>query len=362
MSDQSIDMLLIHSPVNILYLTGYQTFGLENYMCLFVPLNGKLTLLLRFLEYGLMKYFSWIDDGRAFEDHEDPVALTSDLLKEKGAHTAKIGVEMKSRSLTLDAYNRLRLKLDQAEFVDGSNIVEKVRMIKSPQEIHYMREAAGLTRKGMKRAYETVQVGNTENQVAAAAYMELIGTGGDCLTKDPIVTSGFRSGIPHTTLSNRKFEAGDTVLIELSGSQRKYYAPLMGTACAGKPSDRVRRMADAAIEGLHRAIDALKPGVTSHQVHMACEEVIEKAGYSDNFRKRTGYSVGAAVPPNWGEGHIIDLKRGDERGMEPGMVFHMPVAMRSYGEFCVGFSQTVLVTEQGNESLTDFPAELFVGY
>jgi Xaa-Pro dipeptidase len=116
------------------------------------------------------------------------------------------------------------------------------------------------------------------------------------------------------------------------------------------------------MEALHRAIDALEPGATSHQVHTSCERIIEKAGCSENFRKRTGYSIGSAVPPIWGEGYIIDLKRGDDRVIEPGMVFHIPVALRSYGEFCVGFSQTVLVTDQGNESLTRFPHELYVGH
>jgi Xaa-Pro dipeptidase len=168
--------------------------------------------------------------------------------------------------------------------------------------------------------------------------------------------------VPHTTLSNRRFIEGDTVLIELSGSRRKYYAPLMGTASVGKPSDRVRKMSDTAIEALHRAIYTLRPGATSHQVHQSCEKVIEKAGYSENFRKRAGYSMGAAVAPIWGEGYIIDLKHGDERTIKPGMVFHIPVALRSWGEFCVGFSQTVLVTEQGNENLTCFPQELYVNH
>ena len=60
------------------------------------------------------------------------------------------------------------------------------------------------------------------------------------------------------------------------------------------------------------------------------------------------------------EGHIIDLNKNDKRVLQPGMVFHLPVALRLYGECCVGFSETVLVTEKGSESLTKFPRELFV--
>jgi len=86
--------------------------------------------------------------------------------------------------------------------------------------------------------------------------------------------------------------------------------------------------------------------------------VIDEAGYTDNFRKRAGYSVGVSFPPDWGEGHIVSLSTGDRTLLAPGMVFHIPPALRRYGVHGVGVSETVLVTRDGSECLTDFTQEL----
>ena len=78
---------------------------------------------------------------------------------------------------------------------------------------------------------------------------------------------------------------------------------------------------------------------------------MERAGHWDNYRKRTGYSVGIGFS-SWVEGTIASLKEDDATVLRPGMCFHIPVAMRIYGEAGFGFSHTVQVTETGVECLT----------
>ena len=119
-------------------------------------------------------------------------------------------------------------------------------------------------------------------------------------------------------------------------------------------------MADVIIAALEAAIGAIRPGVTSGSVDAACREPIERAGFEPNFRKRTGYSVGIGYSPSWGEGHIVSLRRDDPTRLEPGMVFHMPPALRVPGQYGLGFSETVLVTPTGCEVLTNHPRRLHV--
>jgi len=119
-------------------------------------------------------------------------------------------------------------------------------------------------------------------------------------------------------------------------------------------------MAGVVIAALNAAIGAIRPGVTSASVDEACRRPIEAAGYEPYFRKRTGYSVGSAYAPSWGEGHIISLRKDDPTLLEPGMVFHMPPALRMPHRYGVGFSETVVVTESGCEVLTRYPRELCV--
>jgi Xaa-Pro dipeptidase len=122
----------------------------------------------------------------------------------------------------------------------------------------------------------------------------------------------------------------------------------------------VTRMYDACSRALDAAIAAIRPGVTAGSCHDACQRVIDEAGFEPNFRKRLGYSIGVGFAPGWGEGAFLHLSKGDPAVLREGMVFHMPPALRVYGEVGVGCSETVVVTEQGCEVITDFPRELAV--
>ncbi|HZU17359.1 MAG TPA: M24 family metallopeptidase, partial [Candidatus Dormibacteraeota bacterium] len=117
---------------------------------------------------------------------------------------------------------------------------------------------------------------------------------------------------------------------------------------------------DACSRALDAAIAAIRPGVTAGSVHDAGQRVIDQAGFEPNFRKRLGYSVGVGFAPDWGEGHILHLSREDPTVLEPGMVFHLPPALRRYAVVGVGCSETVAVTADGAEVITDFPRELAI--
>jgi Xaa-Pro dipeptidase len=131
----------------------------------------------------------------------------------------------------------------------------------------------------------------------------------------------------------------------------------MRTVVVNRPDQTCRRLEAVVREALEKAIAAIRPGTTCGEVDAACRDTIEAAGFGHGFRKRTGYSIGVAYAPDWGEGHIASLQPGDDTVLEPGMVFHLPPAIR-LPERCVGLSEIVLVTDPGHEVLTSFPREL----
>jgi Xaa-Pro dipeptidase len=128
----------------------------------------------------------------------------------------------------------------------------------------------------------------------------------------------------------------------------------------GRPDEEVKRRAAASTEALDSVIAAMKPGVTSDSVHRVTRGVFEKYGYSHLFGHRTGYSVGINYPPDWGEGHIMSIWAGDERPLRAGMTFHLVPGLFELGKHLINISDTVLVTENGCERVTQFPRELFV--
>ena len=359
MMSRGIEVLLLFAPTNLFYLTGYYTAGYANYQCLLVPLDAEPMLVVRLLERGVAEATTWLNSVFSFEDHEEPEGTVRRVLQDAGLASRTLAAERTGPLLTVQAYMHLEKVLGR-ELEDGSGIVEAVRLIKSPLELECIRTAARCTEAGMRAALGAIAQGRTENDVAAEAYGGIVAAGGEFFSSQPIVTSGERSGIAHTTFQRRPLRRGDAVLIEIGGAWKRYSAPLFRTAAVGEASRELQRMHDVCREALEAAIGVIRPGVRSADVQAACQAIIDERGYEANFRKRLGYSVGAGFPPTWGEGHIMDLKHHDERELRAGMVFHVTPALRQHMEYGVGISETVAVTDAGAEVLTDFSRELFV--
>jgi Xaa-Pro dipeptidase len=358
MAARGLDLLVVTVPENVTYLTGYETIGYASFQTLAVPLAGDLLLIVREMERTVAETTSWVPSVETFSDTDDPVDVTRRVLGPRNLLTGRVGLEDQGWFLSPAVHARLRAALgDHVE--GGSGLVEAVRRVKSPAEVDLIRSACRLTEAGMQAALQTIAPGRTENQVAAAAYMAMVGGGSDFLVGDPIVTSGWRSGVGHFTFANRALEPGDAVLLEFGACRRRYFGPLMRSAVVGEPAPDLTRMGETVIAALEAAIAAIRPGVTSGAVDQACRGVIEAAGYEPYFRKRTGYSVGVAYAPDWGEGHIVSLRRDDPTPLEPGMVFHIPPALRVPRRYGLGMSETVLVTEGGCEVLTRFSRTIY---
>ncbi len=134
----------------------------------------------------------------------------------------------------------------------------------------------------------------------------------------------------------------------------------MRTIFIGQPTDLQRRCAEALVEAVNTAIEVIKPGVTCEAVDQAARKVVEDAGLGEYWRHRLGYSIGVNYPPDWGEGEIISLRRGEQRELQPNMTFHMvPLCLR-YREWGIGFSESIRVTETGCEHFSNLSREVLI--
>jgi Xaa-Pro dipeptidase len=361
MSSRGIDVLMSFTPENIYYMSGYQTPGYYKYQCLVVPIDREPFMISRYSEETNVWGFSVLEDRAFFQDWEDPVEITVKAFEERGLAANKtIGIEEDAWFLSIKDYSKLKNKLLKVRTVDGSGCVEKLRMIKSSQEIDYIRQAARIVEKAMKAGIESIKEGVTDNNIAAAVHYELINNGGEYMGLPPFVCSGYRSGISHATWSGKRVAKGEPVFFEMSACVKRYSAPLERTAYLGAPPAEVLKIADVLIAGLNKAIETIKPGVTAGEADKACRDVVAKAGYGEHYRHRLGYSMGVNFPPDWGEGHIVSLLANDPTILKAGMVFHMPPALIGYMDRGTGLSETILVTKDGCEVLTNFERKLFI--
>ena len=359
MDAEGMGLLLVFHPPHVFYLSGYQSFSVYNGECVVLPLDGDPLLVVDPPELGGALMHTWLDLAYGYDREVDGAAFLATLLANTGLDEGRIGIETASRALPVQFYDRLKEGLPRAELVDGSDIVTQVKARKFPEEIEYLRRAAAITDLGMKAALDAVEAGTTDSDVARAAHDAMIGAGSEYMCVQPIVTTGRRSGILHSTHKRVRLENGDAVLIEMGGCVNRYTAPVMRAATVGEPPGEVERVANACLAALERVLATIRPGVTGHDVAEAGWEALREAGDDIVFHGNFGYSIGAGFPPTWADGAAA-ITLGSHAPLEPGMVFHHPVAVRKLGRFGVAFSETTVVTDDGCDVLTDVERKLFV--
>ncbi len=362
MDAAGIDVWLIHAVVDICYLTGYQTLWPDAYACLVLPADGEPFMQLGEIEASCAALHGDIEDlvlldwvGAASAPRQ-----LADLLQSRGLGSRRIAVQMGRLELgnrgPVDAVlmDQLRAALPDARFVDASLLGFELRVTKSPAEIAHLRRAAEITGKAMKAAIEAVEVGKTENDIAALAAETMIAEGSEFFSIDPIVNAGHRTGYFHTTFKRTPIRPGDHVQLELGACWHRYTAPLMRTLVMGTPDDQVRRVIDANLAALDLLYANVRPGRTSHDVAVAVRNGLSPVE-RDLFRSgHFGYSVGLGFPPTWADGPLY-IAEGLERELVSGMCFHTPFSWRVPKVYVIGTSETILVSETGCEILTDVP-------
>lgn len=352
------DALVVTSPENIYWLTGRQTAGYFAFQAFIMPTGGPPVLLVRQLEMPGAVANTWLDDIVSYQDGEDPAEALSRVLRGIGA--SRLAMELDGWFVSPRFAADIAKKAGFAAIEDGSAVLPPLRIIKSSAELQAIRTAAKYAEKGLMAGLSCCSLGSDENAVAAAMLEAATLAGSETMAMEPLVSSGYRSGLPHMTWRRRKLEDGDPIFLELAGSHARYHAALMRCAWIGNPPDEARRMMDCALRALDAALSVMRPGVACSVPHEAAQKIIDEAGYKAAFRKRIGYSMGIAFAPDWGEGALLSLFSGVERLIEPGMVFHLPATLRSYGVWTVGASETVIVTDNGIEPLSSLPRDMSI--
>ncbi len=355
MEQNGVDCMLVTTPENLYYLTGYQTPGYYWWQTFIVPTedSDEPVFIARQIESSNIEPRTWVEDSRPYQDYDDWMAHTRDALVSMGLDKKRIGLEDDSYFLTHRDAKRLMAMLPDATFVDSSGLVEQGRLIKSTQEIEYIRQASRTAEAGLEAGIEAVRVGATENDVAAAVHAAQILAGSEYTGLPIFVNNGTRSRMTHATWYREQLEPGQTVFFEIPGCFHRYHAAIVRPVFLGDPPPQMLRTAETVIEALKTAKSHIKPGVKAGDVYEAVQRTLFE-GLGVRKENRTGYSMGIAFPPDWGEGHILSFHRGEQRPLQAGMTFHLVNGVRVPGlGHKVSCTDTILVTEDGCETLTD---------
>ncbi len=358
MATAGVDTLLSWAPENIYYLTGFDSLGYYFPQCLVASVDADPVLVVRHFETPNVEMQTWLTDYVGYRDHEDVAQVVAKVAARFGP---RVATEAETWSVSPGIAARVSAALD-GRVTPISGLVEGLRVVKSATEIELIRHACRFTEAGMAAAFDASRVGSTEDDVAAALYHAMISAGSSYPSLAPFVATGPRTAQPHATWSGRPIQEGDMLFYEPGGSAGRYSAGLIRVGVVGEVPQSISATVDSAVavvtEALEALMAAIKPGVTGQEVHLANRDVIKGSGWGDIHRNRSGYSIGVSYPPDWGEGHIYSLRHMETRPLEPGMVFHIVPNVMIPDVAGIGVSETVLVTENGCEALTQYPREL----
>lgn len=369
MAAEGIDILLVTDPANINYLSGYNAWSFYVHQVLVIFMDEDQPYWLgRGQDASAAMHTSWLDVNHIIPYEDDyvqstikhPMEFVSDFIKAKKASNQTIAAEFDAYYFTAKNLLKLKERLPFANFKDGTNLVNWIRIIKSDKEIEYIKKASKISEIAMQAAFDSIEVGVRQSDAVAAIYhAQISGTdefGGDYPSIVPLLPTGDRTSACHLTWTDETFKQGDPVIIELSGCYRRYHSPLARTVILGKADEKSQYISDVVIEGINVTLDAIKPGMTCGEVELIWKKVIEKHGIVKD--SRLGYSIGLNYPPDWGE-HTASLRTGDHTILQPNMAFHMIPGIW-LDDMGIEISESFRVTEKGCEVLADFPRELHI--
>ncbi len=356
MAEVGLDGLVVAAPENIYYLTGLDHWGFFACHVLVVPQQGDLILVARDMEKITVR--NQVTNARFYghKDHEELADYVGRAIRDLGLEQARLGLEKRSLFLTARHAEGILASTPRVDWQDGSGVIDDIRLIKSPLEQGYTREAAAAADAGTMAAIEAIRDGASDYEVAAECLKAMTLAGSEYPGFGPFVRPTRRLGEEHTTWRGDRFHDGDAVFLELGAAYRKYQAPMGRLVYVGSAPKAAEEAAALSIKGMEVIVDALKPGVTAGEVYTAWEQVARDGGLPDYHRHHCGYLVGIGFPPSWTGGSMVtSLAPNSPRKLSAGMVFHAHSWFTDTGRgdaFSYFISNTVMMTDSGGEVLT----------
>ncbi|WP_435181931.1 M24 family metallopeptidase [Halorussus sp. AFM4] len=366
LAEAGADAAVLFPSTNLFYVSGFREEPMERHLFLVVPsaergsaedasghgpraTEDDPAFVAPELYGEQIRDASWVEDVRLWADGEDPADLVADLADEFDLRAGRLLVDdtMWAR-FTQD----LRETLPEATFGLASEVFDDLRMRKDEAELAALRragEVADAVSVEIRRLGEDA-VGMTESELAAEIDRRLAEAGGEEVAFATVAGSGPNGAKPHHRHGDREIRRGDPVVLDFGAYVDGYPGDQTRTVVfGGDPPEEFETVHEVVRRAQEAAVEAVEPGVAAEEVDRAAREVIEDAGYGDQFVHRTGHGVGLDVH----EGPYIVA--GNDLELEPGMVFSVEPGVYLPGEFGVRIEDLVAVTDDGCERLNDSP-------
>ena len=282
MKEQNLNALLMFKQESMYWLTGYDTFGFVFFQSLIFRDDGEIILLTRAPDLRQAQNTSNIKNIKIWEDKEgsSPTDILKDILIDLNLNRKNIGIEYDSYGLT----GRNALKLNNAlkdfgNLEDKSELISHLRVIKSNEEIIYVRKAAELADNALDAVWKTAKAGVSEGKILAEMQKVVFEGGGDYPANDYIIGSGHNALLGRYQSEKRILDKQDQLSIEWAGTYKHYHSAMFRTIPIGNAYEKHFKMYDACVDALTNCEKKLIPGNTVGEVFDIHARTLDNHGY-----------------------------------------------------------------------------------
>lgn len=346
-AQQGLDAVIAMSPENFAYASGafISTVRLirPRHAYAVIPAKGEPFNIVCSIEESLTRAESWIADVRTYTEFADiPVQVLARELKREGLEKGKLGIDLDY--LPVSAFEQLKEAMPAAQFVNTTERVAEIRVIKSESEIALLEATTKQTHQAILDAMEASKQGDSEADMAQKIANNIINYGADG-TLFMAFASGERTAHPHTTAQPDVLpRPGDIIRFDVGGTYGAFASDFARTYSAGEPTQEQKDVHAKLVRIQRETIEAVRPGVLAEELFFLCKDLYAKQGLPFTM-PHIGHSFGVELHEN------PMLRPGDKTPLKAGMVLNIePMVKHSTGTYHT--EDLVLVTEDGYRLLT----------
>ena len=342
LEETGVDALLLTNGHSIRYMTGFTgTAG----VAIISKTDAVFITDFRYTEQAA----SQIKDFRIVQHKKT-------LIEEIATQATDMGINslgFEKNDVTYSDYELYKQAL-QTDLVPLSGLVEKIRLIKTDEEISIIKAACGIADEAYEHIVTYIKPGMTELEVSNELEFFMRKKGATSSSFDTIVASGTRSALPHGVATDKVIENGDFVTLDFGALYNGYISDTTRTLAVGEPSDQLKEIYQVVLDSQLLALEKVKPGMTGKEADAIARDYIASKGYGEAFGHSLGHGIGLEVHEGPGLSFRSDIV------LEPGMVITIEPGIYLPGIGGVRIEDDALVTENGLEKLTHSTKELLI--
>lgn len=348
MKEKNIDLIILVPDSNLYYLTGNSFSASERLLLYFLQKNGKGFYLVPKVEKTKLK-ITENDEVISYSDKDGPLSVRN-IIKTKLSEHPQVAVEDDMR---LFEWHFLK-ELEIVKARNFSEVLKNVRIVKQEEEIMHLRRATHILEKSLQATLPIIEVGKTENEIAARLEYEMKIRGSEGTPFSTIVASGSRGALPHGRASEKVIENGDLIVIDFGSIVNGYVGDMTRTIGVGDISKEKRYVYDIVKSAIINSINTIEIGIQACEIDAVARKIISDAGYGEYFTHRLGHGIGLDAHE---EPYISP---SNKELIRPGMSFTIEPGIYIENQFGIRIEDDVVVTEDGIENLMNTNHELII--